>query len=175
MPWTCPRCAKELNNFRGIGGHARKCSITREEMFWSKVDKNAPNGCWHYLGHINRDGYGVIKLDGYYLAHRYAYEKVIGKIPDGLHALHKCNNPRCCNPEHLYLGDDAANAQDKVRAGRSTRGERNHTARLTAAQVLEIRALRGKLKQEDIAAQYGISFSYVYQIWGRHTWRHLAP
>ena len=78
---------------------------TADERFWAKVDKHGPGGCWLWTGHINPNGYGLFRTGGTgsprVNSHRYAYERVIGPIPAGLHLDHLCRVRACCNPAHL--------------------------------------------------------------------------
>jgi len=83
-----------------------------------KVTKNA-NGCWEYGGYLNVWGYGRLRHNGKkILAHRLSYLFNIGEIPDGALVLHKCDNPKCVNPEHLYLGTSKDNATDMAKRNR---------------------------------------------------------
>ncbi len=143
--------------------------------FWSKVDKSAgPDGCWLWLaGKVQ--GYGVftVKRKMHY-AHRLAYEFVIGEIPDGLSVCHHCDTPACVNPAHLFLGDTAANNHDAVSKGRHVHGEKCHTAKLTAEQVLEIRAKRAAgMTGTSLAREYGVCSSEIYMIASAQCWKHI--
>lgn len=100
--------------------------------FWAKVDKNGPTirpklgPCWSWTASTHNAGYGQIgfnKRIAY--AHRVAWELCVGPIPDNLLVCHKCDNPPCCNPTHLFLGTDSDNAWDKVRKGRAPRGDQH--------------------------------------------------
>ena len=76
-------------------------------------------GCWEFQGCRNTQGYGQVAfLGGMRQAHRVSYTLAIGAIPEGLHVLHHCDNPCCCNPDHLWLGTDKGNSDDKIRKGR---------------------------------------------------------
>lgn len=93
-------------------------------------------------------------------AHRYAFEVHVGPIPQGLYVCHTCDNRRCINPEHLFLGTHQDNMDDRERKGRNkvpvnATGSKAHRAKLTEAQVAEIRAASGPSRL--IAAKYGIS------------------
>jgi hypothetical protein len=90
------------------------------ETFWPRVDQSGD--CWPWLGARQSTGYGNLKADGRYLrAHRVAYELANGPIPDGMEVMHLCDNPPCCNPAHLAIGDHAANmAQQWDKRGRKT-------------------------------------------------------
>jgi hypothetical protein len=163
-----------------VNGHYHK---TADELLWERIDKNHPSGCWVYQGAADRRGYGrPAKLleDGRrqrYYAHRRSYEIHKGPIPKGKLVLHTCHNPPCCNPDHLYLGNDQDNANDRVAAGRGTFGERNSHAKVTAAQVQEIRAAywyrNGRSNIHELAAKYGISHITAGAIVSGRTWRHL--
>ena len=101
------------------------------DSFWATVDSS---GCWPFLGKIARNGYGKL---GRQYAHRIAYEKANGPIPAGMVVRHKCDNRRCCNPEHLIVGTQKDNVHDAIARGRV----------LTGARWLE--AMRGRLPRGD--------------------------
>ena len=83
------------------------------ELSASKYISEPMSGCWIWLGQLNYAGYAMGKHDGTYRrSHRWAYEKFRGPIPEGLLCLHTCDEPRCCNPTHLYLGTHKDNARD---------------------------------------------------------------
>jgi hypothetical protein len=89
------------------------------ERFWSLVDKNAPNGCWNWTGSVWASGYGGAPHIGVVsAAHRVSWYLHNGKQPDGLMVCHKCNNKKCVNPDHLYLGTGSDNALDRWRLTR---------------------------------------------------------
>ena len=91
-----------------------------EARFWSKVDKK-PSGCWEWLGHRNEKGYGHFAIVGQYprAAHRVAYRLANGHFDDSLFVCHRCDNPSCVNPDHLFLGTQQDNMDDMVQKGRS--------------------------------------------------------
>jgi len=95
-----------------------------EDRLWSSLDKSAgPAGCWPFTGQRMRRGlpYGLIFDRRTRRAHRVAWELTHGPIPEGLNVLHRCDNPPCCNPAHLFLGTDGDNAADREAKGRSAR------------------------------------------------------
>ena len=102
----------------------KKLSI--EERFWPKVDKRGPDECWPWVATRLPKGYGILghRPRNFY-AHRIAWELVYGEIPDGLFVCHKCDNPPCCNPAHLFLGTNAENAKDAVHKGIIPTGEKS--------------------------------------------------
>ena len=85
--------------------------------FWVRVDKSGD--CWIWAGRYHKTGYGVV--DGFYerLSHRVSYQLTFGVVQEGVHILHKCDNPKCVNPDHLFPGDQALNMLDKKLKGRA--------------------------------------------------------
>lgn len=136
-----------------------------------------PTGCLEWMGTRNKLGYGTLHVNGgrAWLAHRWAWTLQRGAIPDGLLVLHSCDNPPCCNVNHLWLGTNADNKHDSMRKGRhawtSFAGELNWNSKLTAAQVLAIRS--DVRVQRIIAADYGVSQSLVSVIKKRKKWAHV--
>ena len=113
-----------------------------EIRLWLRV-QCAISGCWEWQGPTNNKGYGTIgnggRSGGVSLVHRLVYSWVHGPI--GKCVLHKCDNRRCVRPSHLFAGTPADNSIDMVRKGRSCRGLRHPTAKLTPGDVREIREL----------------------------------
>jgi hypothetical protein len=98
-----------------------------EQRFWTKVNKNGPNGCWIWTAAVDGGGYGNFALHKgrFVKAHRLAYEMMVGQIPEGMNVLHRCDTPRCVNPSHLFLGTQADNMADMVSKNRFRLGNRN--------------------------------------------------
>jgi hypothetical protein len=147
-------------------------AIAAQDRFWSYVDKSAgPDGCWPWLGADDgRRGYGKFKLASYESArtHRIAYALANGVGPI-LDVLHRCDNPPCCNPAHLFEGDHNANMADMVSKGRSIGGglpgELSQAAKLTAAQVVQIRArIKAGESNVGIARDYGVGDDIISRI-----------
>jgi hypothetical protein len=92
----------------------------KASRFWGKVDIQHIDKCWNWKGYINSDGYGNFSVDGKrrWHAHRVAYILTFGDVPEGIKVCHKCDNPSCANPNHLFLGTQKDNVQDAVRKGR---------------------------------------------------------
>lgn len=140
---------------------------------WARVKKAGPTDCWLWEGSKDKQGYGLIGDENRVLrmAHRVAYEDIKGPLPAGVILRHTCDNPPCCNPDHLLPGTHADNMNDMVSRGRSMRGEKNRLAKLTAADVVAIRA--DTRRQVEIAAAYGITHGNVSLIKSRRIWRHV--
>jgi len=146
--------------------------------FWSKV-RVTPRieDCWEWTAGTKAGGYGRIKINGQpRTASRVAWEIFHGKPLGDRHALHTCDNPKCCNPHHIVAGDHAQNMRDAKTRGRfrsgDNRGERNPRARLKAADVAKIRQLisRGQTNVA-IAQHFGVSHSMISRIRRGRSWR----
>lgn len=108
------------------------------------------------------------------MAHRYAWERVNGPVPDGMHVCHRCDVPACVNPAHLFLGTNADNTADKHAKGRSARGEKDGNSKLTARDVVMIRKARASGESfTRIAARYGVWYQTIQDIIAGRTWRHV--
>lgn len=155
---------------------------TLEDAFEARHIPEPNSGCWLWTGFVHPGkghGYGMLKnkrsgVDKNYLAHRLAWTLHKGEIPNGLIVCHRCDNRICVNPDHLFLGTDQDNCDDKISKGRARPpvGEANRHAKLTEDVVRFIRA--SELPANDIAAQFGITNGAVYHIRNRHTWRHVS-
>jgi hypothetical protein len=170
-----------MNTKKGIKGFI---SLPLEERFWEKVDKNGPiyeplgSRCWVWIASKGRGGYGQIEIQrGKSPMHsnRLAWELTNGPIPNGLHVLHICDNPPCCNPEHLFLGTNLDNQRDMMKKGRRNppAGVRSHSAKLTWEQVEEIRKLWSEehLRKADLAYMFGVHCSQISRIINGKTWK----
>jgi hypothetical protein len=141
---------------------------------------NPTTGCWVWQGATRKRGYGEIKRTGkMYSTHRVVYETLHGPIPDGYMVCHKCDNPACNNPDHLFLGNAFLNMQDMAakkrhpqHTSRATRGGFNGNAKLTEQQVLEIRAI--PVGTPGVAKRFNVSPSTLSLIRKGQLWRHLG-
>jgi hypothetical protein len=142
--------------------------------FWSKVVPRE-TGCWEWTGHTLANGYGRIGWNHRgYSCHRLAYQFAFGD-PGELMVCHVCDNRKCCNPLHLFLGDHTANMADAKRKGRTLQGERNLSAKLTEETVRKIRSRDPSLgrTQIEIASRLGIAQGTVSAIRKRKIWKHV--
>lgn len=143
-----------------------------KERFEAKVVVNPDSGCWEWTAARQSCGYGNIKVDGKAAkAHRVSYGMYVGEIPEGIHVLHKCDNRKCVNPEHLFLGTNADNVADKVAKNRqygggAKRGEEHGGSKLTDLQVEEIRELYtlGGYSQHYLGRLFGVGQQQVSRI-----------
>lgn len=152
-----------------------RMTATRLEYFWSRIAWGGKQECWPWTGGSTGWGYGSMSVGGRQVgSHRIAYILQRGPIPHGLHVLHRCDNPPCCNPDHLFLGTPAANNADRDAKGRqrSRKGEDSPQSKLTARQVIDI--WTSDEPELRLALKYGISTGTVSNIRCGYTWRSVT-
>ena len=152
------------------------------QRFWAHVERR-PGGCMEW-GAGTGMGYGRFKVAGrLYSAHRLAYELVNGPIAEGEWVLHRCDNRRCCNPEHLFLGDRSANMRDCAKKGRlvqQVNPERfiftNPSRKLEPEQVREIRRTfaAGEATKAQLSRRFGVAHRTIRSILAGTTWKIAA-
>lgn len=157
--------------------------MTLAERFHYYCPEGDPDECWEWTGFRtgagSNGGYGGISVAAgkWRGAHVVAWELAHGrKVPKGWEVRHRCDNPPCCNWHHLVLGKQLHNARDRElrNPGTQARGSRQGHAKLTEAQVAEIRELLTQgVKQRDIAARFGVTQSNISKI-KNHQWRHVT-
>lgn len=154
-----------------------------EERFWKKVNKRGENECWDWVAGKNQHGYGVFGVNKTMTqsTHRFSYEFHFGKIPkgEGYHGncvLHRCDNPACVNPKHLFLGTQKENMEDMLKKGRIPRGEVRYNAKLTWDNAREIRELHrtGEFSQQEIGKKFGVTSGTISFILNNKNWRIIA-
>ena len=165
---------------RGKNPHVPSCrELSSAERLQANLGpQDLVTGCIEWQGSRDKCGYGRIWRGGglYGATHRFAYELKRGSIPDGLHVLHKCDNPPCCNDDHLFVGTNADNTADKVSKGRQARlkGEDQPNSKLTAGDVIELRRLFASgLSTRKAAVLFGVHRSTAKDIKTRRSWAHL--
>lgn len=135
-----------------------------------------PNsGCWLWMEGCSGDGYGAVNIRRkVHKAHRLSYMVFKGPVPDGMNLLHKCDNRLCINPDHLMVGTLAENNWDRDRKGRTAKGEKSGSAKLTREQIEEIRATPRTypfvLGYRVLAAKYGVTFGHISKIMRKEAW-----
>lgn len=176
-PITRGWCPKHYSRWRTHGDPLMLAWGTAEDRFWSNVAIAGADDCWLWTSPwVNEGGYGLLGIDGKsVLAHRFSWELHNGPIPDGLCVLHRCDNPACCNPAHLFLGTRPDNSADMVTKGRSSRGSRSPAAKLTEEDVRVIRRrVAGCEAQRTVAADFGVRPQTISKIVRRQRWRHVS-
>jgi hypothetical protein len=146
------------------------------ERLWEKVDIRGPDDCWEWQGSRHEDGYGFIRHgQRNERAHRMALMLGAGVDLGDSHVLHRCDNPPCCNPAHLFPGTNAENIADCKAKGRDNKGIRNGRARLDEERVKRIK-LRFSSGESipSIAADFGVAHGTVHAIVTGKSWRHVS-
>jgi hypothetical protein len=148
--------------------------------FMTYVERRVSDGCWLWMGVENSNGYGrFTHKDDHHLAHRFGYELFFGSIPDGMNVCHRCDNRKCVNPEHLWLGSQSDNLNDAVAKGRmhrpDTRADRNGNTSLTWEKVRTIRSMHDSgVRKFHLASLFGVSPSTIGNIINQETWKEQA-
>lgn len=184
----CPRHGPfviRASNHTHQGKGCQVCAFggNAEERFWAKVNKDGPqlehmdSPCWEWTGSLPADGYGRFGIShgNIVLAHVFSYELTRGPIERDSRGrrrfwvLHVCDNRKCCNPSHLFLGDDHDNMQDAAKKGRLPH-------KVTPKEVKEIRELHesGGYTMVDLSKMFGISPGTIRQIVTKFTWKHVG-
>lgn len=158
-----------------------ECAGRQSDRLFARIDRRGDHECWPWTGGVDEDGYGKFQITGgrkrqkTVRAHKLVWELANGPVPDGLVIRHSCDNPPCCNPNHLAPGTQSQNRDDCVQRGRQPRGEQHGMARLTADGVRAIRArVASGEPYQAIADDYGIETVTVTAIKMRRIWRHVA-
>lgn len=153
-------------------------AIPIKKRFYSKVILPNDDGCMIWSAGKDSWGYGHLNINkSMAKAHRLSYELHYGEIPNGLLVLHKCDNPPCVAPEHLFLGTTLDNTKDCISKGRFTKpriGENNPVSKLNVEAIRDIRKrLSNGETQQSIAKFYKISHATIYYVKNNKTWAHV--
>ncbi len=184
---TCFYCQESFPMTREYFGVVRACpdgfrprchtcmalpKLTVEQRFWRFVVKT--DGCWLWVGKRNSNGRGAFKVGGgkTVSAYRFSWTLYNGDIPSETMICHRCDNPICVKPSHLFAGTSQDNVDDKVAKGRQAKGARHGGSKLTEKCVVEIRRLhsQGLCSPEKLANKYHVSVSTVQRILARESW-----
>lgn len=151
---------------------------TFDEKFTNKIRRT--KGCWYWTGYRGAQGYGRAPKvkEGFVLAHRIMYLVTYGDFPRDLCVCHRCDNPSCVRPDHLFLGTNRDNTRDRDRKRRgklpNNSGERHGHSKLTDAQVIRIRELYSRgTTQKTLSSWYGIGRDQISRIVTGKRWKHL--
>lgn len=178
----CPKCNNNLHykhkkSLLFAERHNTSCIKCAKgnpiERFWSYVKKT--DTCWLWTGCSTHLGYAQIGVNYKLISvHRFSWEIHNGPIPEGKWVLHKCDNPSCVRPDHLFLGTPKDNTQDMLHKHRDNgpKGERQHCHKFTAEEVMKIRASTDS--QSEIARQYKVNQSTISHIINHQTWKHIT-
>lgn len=150
------------------------------DRFFRYVGKKQPNGCIPWIGHKTPKGYGRIgsgrRREQVLRAHRVSYELFVQPIPRRFQVLHRCDNPSCINPAHLFLGLNSDNMKDKMKKNRSAKGTKITTAKLTEEKVREIRRRysQGNITNQVLADEFRVTASVISEVVNRRAWKHVT-
>jgi hypothetical protein len=147
--------------------------------FWENVSVKGADDCWEWQGYRDAKGYGRMSFNrNVRIANRVAWGIMNGDIKKGICILHKCDNPPCCNPAHLFLGTRSDNAKDRHKKGRTKTGVHfgsvNPNSILIEDDVIKIRKLATEgMKQKDIAIKFNVSIHSISSIVRNVSWTHI--
>lgn len=182
----CRHCNKEFhpeaNHVKCCSekcGHASRKTKSVEQRFWKYVNKTEE--CWLWTGSIRSTGYGQLMTNNkngkrtMSTASRISWELHFGEIPENLNVLHKCDNRKCVNPSHLFLGTNADNMIDKINKGRQLRGSQFSFAKLNEKDIVKIREDHnlGIYTQSELCKIYNMSATSISKIIRRKSWKHI--
>lgn len=150
---------------------------TLKQRLLSNIVVDVETGCWNWLKYKDKNGYGHMKVLGKSeLVHRMAYQELVGELPSHMFVCPKCDNPSCLNPDHLFIGTNQDNINDKVAKNRQSKigqqkGSKHSLAKLTEVDIVDIRT--SGLSQNKLALIYGVTQSNISHIQNKITWSHV--
>lgn len=164
---------KPVENGSNSASEAEVLDVYEIARFWSRVEVRKQHQCWPWRYDSTKEGYGEFRsVSGInFLAHRFSYRIGNGSIERGMVIRHACDNPLCCNPNHLIQGTHQDNVADRVSRGRSARGENSGRAKLTEFQVTLMR--RSPLTDAYFADRFGVDAKTIKSARDGRTWTHL--
>lgn len=175
-------------------------TVTQERLkakFFASIDQcESIENCWNWTGPLQAKRYARLAVGTsggpnffFEMGHRFSWRIHCGEIPDGMQINHRCDNPKCVNPHHLFLGTQMDNMRDKIAKGRAScgekhsvatklktpRGSRNAAAKLTEADIPQVLHLANKGEtQRNIAARFGVTKNAIGQILRGESWQHVT-
>lgn len=179
LAWAKMLCGKHYQRFKSHGDPTHKVNrtIPVKNRLLSKVKINEMSGCWEFNGSNDARGYGMLMVNKKPTrAHRVSYTEFIGQIPDELFVLHKCDNPCCVNPDHLFLGTHRDNMIDRKIKNRSYRaiGSKHPGAKISESDIPLIRKrLMDGESSSAIAKNYSVNRRQIYKIKKGKAWSHV--
>ena len=170
---VCPGTVRRRLGLLGI-----PTKMTAREIVAKKLkehSKKMPSGCWEWQKSTNHGGYGLLRYGKDALAHRVSYLIFNGPVGDGMDVCHSCDNRKCVNPAHLFVGTRKDNMQDALNKNRVAFGERTSQSKLKSQDVSEIlqAVARGESKRK-LAAFYGVALSTIWSIVYRRNWKSVC-
>lgn len=189
VPGNCEKCGNHFMARKSSVdiGKGKYCSMScarsaipskkrrdQKERFFDLVKKT--NSCWVWMGRKAKFGYGQFKdmrIKKQILAHRFSYEIHYGMIPNGLCVCHKCDNPSCVNPEHLFLGTYKQNMQDAASKKRMPHGESHFRTTLKNKDIFFIRENFPHISAKHLANMFSVTKCTIYNILHRKTWANI--
>ena len=141
-----------------------------------RTEEDTETDCWNFTGPLMANGYGRTNVDGdMLLNHRIVYTFFFGGIPENMHVCHMCDNRKCVNPDHLFLGTNADNHRDKIKKNRHSKGETHGHAKLTKEDVLRLKRMwsNQQYTMMELSEMFNISVSHAYDICRGKKWPHL--
>ena len=171
ISWKVWNAAKYCSRSCTAQASNRAARQTKEQYFHKRYSK-VESGCWEWTGPLRPNGYGMVFFDGVHIrAHRFSWEFHTGKSAGTMFVCHKCDNRKCVNPEHLFLGTIQDNVADMVQKRRHNMGVRNGGAILNDAAILMIR--ESQLPLQTIADAFRVSLAAIDGVRSGRTWRHV--
>lgn len=182
---VCPICGKQFQTYPHIIKRVKtgpycseKCSYLKFtnkddliDRFWAKVDKKEDNECWEWIGNLQHDGYPRFKITTkVILAHRFSWELHNGDIPNKMLVCHHCDNRKCVNPNHLFLGTHQDNSTDMVLKGRHRNPTKNKIDKNIADKIRTIYNSR-KYTQKELGLMFSLHQSSISLIVTNKEWR----